>query len=227
MTRGWGLHCIDIFTGELIWKIGNPMTYGAVADGYLTAGNPWDGYMYVFGKGQSETTVTAPDLAVPKGTDMMIKGTVLDVSPAQTGTPCVSEDSMSLQMEYLHLQRPIDGIWGNETIEGIQVKLSAISDSGQYIDIGTTTTSGYYGTFGISWTPTEEGTYEIVASFEGSEAYGSSSASTFVKVGPAASAGGTIIPEQPLIGTEMSLIIAVIAVAIIAAVAYIALRRRK
>ena len=51
------------------------MTYGAVADGYLTAGNPWDGYMYVFGKGQTETTVTAPDLAVPKGTDMMIKGT--------------------------------------------------------------------------------------------------------------------------------------------------------
>ncbi len=59
-------------------------------------------------------------------------------------------------MEYLHLQRPIDGIWGNETIEGVQVKLTAMSDSGQYVDIGTTTTSGYYGTFGMTWTPAEE-----------------------------------------------------------------------
>jgi hypothetical protein len=227
MTRGWGLHCIDIFTGELIWKIGNPMTYGAVADGYLTAGNSWDGYMYVFGKGQSQTTVTAPDVAVSKGTDMMIKGTVLDVSPAQKGTPCVSEDSMSLQMEYLHLQRPIDGIWGNETIEGVQVKLSAISDSGDYIDIGTTTTSGYYGTFGMAWTPNDEGTYEIVASFEGSEAYGSSSASTFVKVGPAPTASGSIETEESIISTELTIVIAILAAAIIAAVAYFALRRRK
>jgi len=55
-----------------------------VADGYLTLGCR-DGYMYVIGKGKSETTVTAPDVAVPKGTAMTIKGTVLDQSPAQPG----------------------------------------------------------------------------------------------------------------------------------------------
>ena len=136
---------------------------------------------------------------------------------------------MSLQMEYLHLQRPIDGIWGNETIEGVQVKLTAMSDSGQYVDIGTTTTSGYYGTFGMTWTPAEEGTYEIVASFEGSEAYGSSSASTFVKVGPASSASVIIEPETetPLISIDLAIVIAVLAACIIGAVAYIGLRRRK
>ena len=55
---------------------------GPIADGYLTASG-YDGYTYVFGKGKSETTVTAPDVAVPKGTAITIKGTVLDMSPAQ------------------------------------------------------------------------------------------------------------------------------------------------
>jgi outer membrane protein assembly factor BamB len=187
MTRGWGLHCIDIFTGDLVWKIGNPMTFGAVADGYLTAANSWDGYMYVFGKGKTETTVTAPDVVIPKGEGVVIKGTVLDMSPAQEGTPCVSADSMSLQMEYLHLQRPIGGIWENETMTGVPVTLTAMKSDGSYYDLGTVTTSGYYGTFGLAWTPPEEGTYEIVASFEGDDSYGSSGASTFISVGPAPS----------------------------------------
>jgi len=202
MTRGWGLHCIDIFTGELIWKIGNPMNYGAIADGYLTAANSWDGYFYVFGKGQTTTTVTAPQTAIPKGTSFLISGTVLDESPAQPETPCVSADSMSIQMEYLHLQRPIDGIWGNETITGVPVALTAISSTGDYVDLGTVTTDGYYGTFDFAWTPSTEGVYKIIASFAGDESYGSSSASTSVIIGPAASAGGTIQPEpqQPSSG---------------------------
>jgi hypothetical protein len=195
MTRGWGLHCIDIFTGELVWKIGNPMTYGAVADGYLTAANSWDGYMYVFGKGKSETAVTAPDTVIPKGEGVVIKGTVLDMSPAQEGTPCVSEESMALQMEYLHLQRPIGGIWGNETITGVPVTLTAIGSDDSYIDIGTTTTEGYYGTFGLKWTPPDEGTYKIIASFAGDDSYGSSGAATYVSVGPAAAAAVPIEPE--------------------------------
>ena len=108
ITRGWGIHCIDVFTGELIWKTKTAGSIGAVADGYLTLSGS-DGIMYVYGKGKSETTVTAPDVAVPKGTTMTIKGKVLDLSPAQPGTPCVSKDSMTLQMEYLHKQMPIMG----------------------------------------------------------------------------------------------------------------------
>jgi len=195
ITRGWGLHCINITNGELVWKIANPMSYGAVADGYLTASNSWDGYLYVFGRGKTETTVTAPDVQVPKGTSLMIRGTVLDMSPAQPGTPCVSKDSMSTQMEYLHLQRPIGGIWGDEVITGVPVSLTAMGEDGSYIDIGTTTTDGYYGTFGMAWTPTEEGTYKIIASFEADESYGSSGASTYVVVGPAASPSSPIEPE--------------------------------
>jgi hypothetical protein len=125
----------------------------------------------------------------------MIKGTVTDLSPAQPGTPCVSKESMKTQMEYLHMQHPVDGLYHNTTIIGVPVTLTAMADDGTYINIGTTTTEGYYGTFGEVWTPPEEGKYQIIASFEGDGSYGSSGASTWVTVGPAASAGGTITPE--------------------------------
>jgi len=200
ITRGWGVNCIDIFTGERVWKIKGISDWtapGPIADGYLTI-SAADGYMYVFGKGESETTVAAPLNNVAKGSPITITGSVLDMSPGQPGTPCVSADSMSTQMEYIHLQQPVDGIWHNETITGVPVLLTAISEDGmECVDLGTTTTEGYYGTFGISWTPQTEGTYEIVASFAGDDSYGSSAAATWVTVGPAASAGGTITPEEP------------------------------
>jgi hypothetical protein len=69
-------------------------------------------------------------------------------------------------MEYLHLQYPIGGIWGNETINGVPVYLSAIDPNGNGVDIGEVTTNGYYGTFSKEWTPELEGTYQIIASFE-------------------------------------------------------------
>jgi hypothetical protein len=195
LTRGWRLHCINATTGEGIWNITGSMTPGAVADGYLTASNMDDGYMYVFGKGQSATTVTAPDVEVPKGTSVLIRGTVLDLSPAQPGTPCVSKESMATQMEYLHMQHPIGGIDGDAVIYGVPVTLTAISPDGSYVDIGTTTTEGYYGTFAHAWTPPDEGTYKIIASFEGDDSYGSSGAATAVVVGPAAAAAVPIEPE--------------------------------
>jgi hypothetical protein len=199
ITRGWGVNCIDIFTGERVWKIEGISDWvapGPISDGYLTV-SAADGYMYVFGKGESETTVMAPLSNVAKGSPITITGSVLDMSPGQPGTPCVSADSMSTQMKYIHLQQPIDGIWHNETITGVPVSLTAIGEDGTYVDIGTVTTEGYSGTFGKSWTPTIEGTYQIIASFDGDDSYGSSSATTWVTVGPAASAAAPIEPEQP------------------------------
>ena len=226
-TRGWTLHCIDAYPGKGIWKIAGPMDPGAASDGYLTAGNSYDGYMYVFGKGKSETTVTASPKTVAKGAPVMIEGTVLDMSPAQAGTPCVSVDSMDIQMDYLHMQRPIDGLYHNETITGVTVTLSALGADGSHVEIGTTTSNGYYGNFGMAWTPENEGTYEIIASFAGSDAYGSSAAATKVVVGPSAAAGGTIEPGHPLLNTDAAIIIGVIAIVIIGLIAYVIWRRRK
>lgn len=220
LSRGWGLHCINITTGELVWKILHPMSAGVIADGYMTATDSYMGYMYVFGKGKSATTVTAPDVVMPKGNGVVIKGTVLDLSPAQAGTPCVSEQSMTLQMEYLHLQRPIGGLWQNETITGVPVSLTAIGSDGTVIDIGTVTTNGYYGTFSAVWTPQKEGNYEIIASFAGDASYGSSGASTAVSIGPEPTQ--IQIPEQ-IIPPDYTMTIVYAAIAIIAAIAIVGL----
>ena len=229
ITRGWGFHAINITTGELVWKLNNPLSYGAVADGDFVAANSWDGYMYVIGKGKSATTVTAPDTAVPLGTGVLIKGTVLDLSPAQAGTACVSKESMSLQMEYLHLSMPQGGLFNNETITGVPVLLTAIGADGAVIDLGTSTTNGYSGVFDFAWTPPKEGTYQIIASFTGDDSYSSSISTTAVAVGPALKE--VVIPEQQvppdytmtIIGVGIAVIIAVV----IAAIAAVLLLRKR
>jgi outer membrane protein assembly factor BamB len=211
-ARDWKMYCLNATTGELIWYTWNPMVPGAVADGYLTAGNPYDGYMYVFGKGKSQTSVTASPKTVSKGSQILIEGSVLDMSPAQPGTPCVAKESMSTWMAYLHLQMPIDGIWHNETIKGVPVMLTAIAGDGSYIDIGTVVTDGYSGTFGVAWTPPKEGTYKILASFNGDDSYGSSSATTWITVGPPPEE--IEIPEYPT-PTDYTPMLTALAIAII------------
>ena len=186
ITRGWGVHCINITTGEKIWTTKMAGSYGAIADGYLTVSGS-DGYMYVYGMGKSATTVTASPKTIANGAQVLIEGTVLDQSSAQPNTPCVSKDSMTTQMEYLHNALPIDGLWHNETITGVPVTLTAIGSDGTVIDLGTVTTNGYYGTFSKAWTPPNEDTYTITASFAADDSYGSSSAATAVTVGPAPS----------------------------------------
>ena len=179
LTRGWRLHCIDITTGEGIWNITGSMSPGAIADGYLTTSNGYDGYMYVFGKGQSATTVSAPQAALPKDSNVMITGSVLDMSPGNPNTPAVADESMSAWMEYLYMQKPIPG-----DAKGVTVKLGAIDSNGNYQDIGEAT-SDLGGNFGKSWMPPVEGDYTIMATFEGTESYGSSFDTTYFTVDPA------------------------------------------
>jgi hypothetical protein len=214
--RGWSLYCIDAFTGELVWKIKNPMVPGAIADGYMIAANNYDGYRYTFGRGKSATTVTASPKTIANGANVLIEGTVLDQSPAQPGTPCVSKDSMTTQMEHIHLGMAIDGLWHNETITGVPVALAAIGSDGTVIDIGTTTTNGYGGNFGMAWTPTKEDTYTIMASFAADDSYGSSTAYTTVTVGPAPATPET--PEIPTPVDNTNLLYGVLAAVIVAIV---------
>ena len=235
ITRGWELHCLNATTGKLLWKVGIPgaaskhtTDIGPIADGYLTLASS-DGYMYVFGKGKSQTTVTASPKTSAKGSQVLIEGTVLDMSPAQPGTPCVSKESMATWMEYLHKQMPMNGLWGNETITGVPVTLTACKD-GKVIDLGTVTTNGYYGTFSFAWTPPEEGTYTIIASFAGDDSYGSSAAATAITVGPPPKE--IEIPETPEIPTPTdytpmltALAIAIIVVAILVVYDIITVRK--
>jgi outer membrane protein assembly factor BamB len=224
LTRGWKFYCLNATTGEKIWElagsgIDSRRYQGSVADGYLTIDDRYFGTMFVIGKGKSATTVEASPEAIAKGSQVLVKGTVLDMSPGQPGTPCVSKESMTTQMEYIHMQAPIDGIWHNITIEGVPINLSAIGSEGTVVEIGTVTTNGYYGTFSQAWTPPTEETYTIIASFAGDDSYGSSSAASAVAVGPALETPNQPEPPTPADNTPILYGIAAAAIAIIIAVA--------
>ena len=239
IPRGWGLLAINATTGELIWKLDSAMRPGAVADGYVVADSR-DGYLYGIGKGQSATTVTTTPGVVSKGSTILVQGSVTDQSPATQTTekfapnkpsavPCVSEESQGTYMDYLYLQRPIDGIWHNLTITGVPVTLTAIDSKNNVINIGTVTTNGYYGTFSMAWTPPNEDTYTITASFAGDKSYGSSGAATSAYVGPAPAAAEPQ-PQATIPDYTMTIIAAaiatIVAIFVAVAIAIIVLKKR-
>jgi outer membrane protein assembly factor BamB len=226
ITRGWRLHCINASTGAGIWNItafsGSRSFRGAAADGYLAFDNFYDGYMYVFGKGKSSTTISAPQVAITQGQSIILSGSVLDQSPAQPGTPCVSKESMTSWMEYLHMQGPVPA-----NVVGVPVSLDAVDPNGNTVHIATVT-SDMSGTYGFTWKPELLGNYKVTATFAGDDSYGSSWAQTYAAVveAPAASPTPTVSPpvanppyEMYTLGTGVAIIIAI-------AVAVLMLRKR-
>jgi hypothetical protein len=187
ITRGWNFFCINATTGDEVWHfvgsgIDSRRFRGCAADGYLTVSSSYDGMMYVFGKGLTITTATASPKVTALGTSVLIEGNVLDQSVAQPNTPCVSKESMSTYMAYIHKGMPIAGIWGNETITGVPVSIDAVDSNGNNIHIADVTTDGYSGSFGYTWEPEITGQYTITATFMGDESYGSSFDTTYVGI---------------------------------------------
>ena len=215
----------------------------AIADGYVVGLNYYDNRIYCYGRGPSETTVTAPLTAIPRGSSVTIRGTVTDQSSGAKDTPAMSDECMSDWMEYMYMQQPMP-----EDAEGVEVKLYAIDPNGNYQDIGYATTDTA-GNFGKSWTPPVPGEYFVTAEFEGSASYGSSFDTTYFTVDEAPSPAQAIEPEAPspaqeivptltetaptaateahLITTELATIIAVAVASVIGIAAYLALRKRE
>jgi hypothetical protein len=227
LTRGWGLYCIDAYTGQGIWNITGSMVPGAVADGYLTASNTYDGYTYAFGIGQSATTVSAPQTQITVGQNTIISGTVLDQSPAQPGTPAVSDSSMGPWMAYLHMQTVCPS-----NIQGVPVSIDAIDPNGNPVHIGSTT-SDMSGTYSFTWAPTIPGNYQITATFAGTNSYGSSYAETHANVVSATTSSTTptqATNNQGQTSTDslmMTLIAGIIVIIIAIAVVGVLLLRKK
>jgi hypothetical protein len=246
---GGKVYVIDGKTGTEVWSISGTQAEAAasaVAYGKLVYLNGYDGTVYCFGKGKSETTVSAPQTSVSQGVKVLLTGTVTDQSPAQKGTPAVSDQSMTDWMQYLHMQKPIPT---NAT--GVFVTLTAIDPNGNSQNIGTTT-SDIGGTYGIEWTPPVEGKYSIMATFAGTESYGSSYATTYLSVSapaatpapatptptstntpvptiaPTATASPSPVPNSGTgIGTEVYIAVTAFVVIAVVAAAALALRRRK
>jgi hypothetical protein len=220
--RGWRLFAVNATSGALIWSTPGALAAGVISDGYMTASNYYDGYLYVFGMGQSKTTVTAPATSITAGTSAIISGTVLDQSPAQPGTPCISEASIGEWMAYLHQQAPFPA-----DVTGVPVSIDAVDPNGNTVHIATVT-SDASGTFGYTWTPTIPGQYKITATFAGDWSYGSSWAQTYATVAEAPAPSATATPQpiqQPQ--TDMYLAISTIVIVITVAAATVLLLRKR
>jgi outer membrane protein assembly factor BamB len=220
--RGNQLYVLDATNGKRIWNILGYWTLNAIAEGRLFATNEFDGCSYAFGKGPTQTSVSVTSPQIGKGDSVGISGSVLDMSPAQPGTPCVSKDSMTAQMENLHMQQPLptgttnypyypDG-WPIDTIKGVPVALTATKSDGSKISIGQTNTDTN-GKFVYQWTPPDQAAYTISASFTGDDSYYSSSESTALNVGPIS--GTASNTDTIIIIAAIVIIIVVVAVAML------------
>lgn len=223
LTRGWRLYCLDAHTGEPLWNVtngqgvaGSRTFQGGIADGYLALTNEYDGYTYVYGKGQSKTTVSAPQTAVTLGQSLMITGTVLDQSPSSMDTPAISDENMADWMDYLYANRPKP-----TNAIGVPVSLDAYDPTGTLIHIGEVTSTSD-GSFQKLWKPTIAGEYTIIATFKGTNSYGSSSASTGVGVVEAdqnsTPQSSTVTEQAPYTAFEIAILIGVIVAILIGVV---------
>jgi outer membrane protein assembly factor BamB len=191
-TRGCQLYAINATTGKFVWTVSGAIAPTAISQGYLLGINDNDGYLYCFGKGKTETTVQGPMTAVQAGSDLLIQGSVTDQSPAQKGTPAVSDSSMTEWMNYLNMQNATL-INSPPTPKGVQVHLTAIDPNGNCQDLGFATTTG--GSYGLAYRPPIPGMYTVTATFAGSESYWSSSAVTHLLVSAPPAPSASIAPS--------------------------------
>jgi hypothetical protein len=128
-------------------------------------------------------------------------------------------------MEYLYMQQAKPT---NAT--GVSVSIDTIDPNGNFVHIGDTT-SDIYGSYGLPYTPDIPGTYQIIASFKGSAAYGSSSSSTYITVSepPTSTAPSSTTPPQSVadlyfVPAIVGIIVAIVLVG--AVLAMLMLRKR-
>jgi hypothetical protein len=234
LFRGAQLYGINATNGQQVWSVDGMFLMLASADGYLVGFNAYDNQIYSFGKGPSETSVTAPDTAVIQGTPLVITGSVYDISAGSQenavaanyphGLPCVSDASESQFMDAVYEQQPMP-----TNITGVPVTLSAIDPNGNYVTIGQTTSdaSGFYRlTVNTTQLGAGPGTYTVIATFPGSNSYYASSSETaFV-----------VTPDSPPTSTQASavstyflpaVIAIIIVIIIIGAIIMLMLSRRR
>jgi hypothetical protein len=185
---GESIYCLNATTGEQIWTMmgmpgqngGRGTSTSVLADGFFAYYNYYDNQIYSVGMGPSQTTVTAPNVGITTATTITISGTVTDIAAGTkqneqaarfpNGVPAVSDASMSAWMEYVYMQKPRP-----TDITGVPVSIDVIDSNGNYRNIGTAT-SDSYGAFSLAWTPDISGSYTVIATFAGSQAYWGSSA---------------------------------------------------
>jgi len=231
--RGGPFVCVDAMTGQEVWRANGMFMQSRwggraiIGDSIMVTLDHYDSCIYAVGKGPSMVTVEAPSVAVPLGSSLLIRGSVLDVSPGTKdprialrfpkGVPAVADENMSDWMRYVYKQFPLDPM---AKINGVWVSFEAIDPEGNFVSIGGTTTDGRTGMFSIPWKPDKPGLWTILLTFPGSKSYYSSYAMTTVLVeGPAPSAIQASVQSiqafmQPLAIALLVLVIIAIAIGI-------------
>jgi len=231
--KGAVVRALNATTGQQIWTlsdyVGEFLTSSyAMADGFNTWFNSYDNSIYTVGRGPSATTVQAPQTAITTGTNVIIQGTVMDVSAGtkQTeqagdfpnGVPVASDASMADWMGYVYQQQAEPA-----NFTGVTVTLTAIDPNHNFITLGTATTDAT-GHFIFAWqTPSVSGKYTVTATFAGTHGYWGSNAETGMFVQSAlATPAPTASPVTGLatmsaltIGVAVAVIAIIIAIAIV------------
>jgi len=208
MPRGAPFICLDAETGDVIWEtqgLFRSTRWGGraiIGDSIIAMIDSYDNRLYAIGKGPSAIDATASPKVSALGSSVIVEGKVTDVSPGtQTstmklrfpnGVPAISDASMSDWMMYVYknFERPADAY-------GVTVKIEGYDPNGNYQNFGTTT-SDSNGNFALVFEPEVPGTYWISATFEGSNGYYGSTASTYLTVDPAPEPYPTVtIPPYP------------------------------
>jgi hypothetical protein len=241
LWRGSYLRCVNASNGVELWKINNwgaGMGAGSgavVADGNIVTLNLYDNRIYCYGKGPSATTIEASPGVSTFGSNVLLTGTVTDDSRSGSrdinggletplkGTPAISDADMQAWMEYLFMDqgKPVNA-------KGVNVIFETLDPNGNYYLLGNTT-SDASGTYGFAFQPEVPGLYTIIASFEGTNSYYPSSATTYVSVedtAPTASPQPEVVAPQTetyVLGVGIAIIIAV---AIVGAILLMAIRKR-
>jgi hypothetical protein len=240
LSRGAPTICLNATSGEVVWRVdglyrstnwgGTPI----MGDSVIAMYNTYDQQVYAIGKGPSAATVTTPDVGLPLGGSVVIKGTVTDISPGLSeyritsrfpyGVPAVSDQSQGEWMKYVYAQfpKPVNAT-------GVPVLLSVLDSNNNNYAIGTAVTD-LTGAFGFTWTPQIAGQYTVYATFLGSASYYPSNAQTYLNVEEPITVAPTAIPLKEASVTDTyflpAVAIIVIAIVVVGTVNLLAARKR-
>jgi len=236
--KGATTQALNASDGSMIYKLTAATgEFGAgsfaIADGYTNLFNSYDQRIYTLGRGPSQTTVTVGPKSLPLGSNVVVEGTVNDVSVGlQTteiqgrlpnGVPAVSDANMSAWMGYVYQQKPRPA-----DATGVEVVLSVLDPNNNCYEVGRAT-SDASGLFHCAFTPEVPGEYTIIATFAGSKSYWPSYAETalFVEEAPVATPAPTPTPapmtDSYIMGFGIGMIIAIVVVGLLL---FLLLRRR-
>jgi hypothetical protein len=108
-------------------------------------------------------------------------------------------------------------------VTGVPISISVVDNNGNSRVIGQTI-SDATGTFGFTWTPDISGSYQITATFAGTNSYYPSSATTYAHASDVVTPAPTAAPQQGLATTaDLLTYLAAGVIAIIIAIAIVGL----